>query len=90
MATVRKHRLNPFKVLCLLLYGDYDFVRWTDTGHIEIDNGPFARHLRVPNHRLKEYLEWLAHWDYILELDTDNYGVSTFKVVIPEKLVQHA
>jgi len=86
MATVRKHRLNPFKVLCVLLYGECSFVTWTELGIVEVRNGPFARLLRVPNYRLKEYLEWLAHWSYITELDTDTYGISTFRISIPENL----
>lgn len=80
---VRRHRLNPFKVLCLVLYGNYEFLLVGQDGLISIENSPFARILRVPNCRLREYLEWLAHWGYIRDLDTDTYGISKFRVTPP-------
>ena len=82
---VRRHRLNPFKLLCLVLYGDYDFVSWAAEGQVELRNGPMARLMRVPNSRLKEYLEWLSHWNYIESLETDEYGVSRFQVNVPAR-----
>ena len=53
---------------------------------MELRNGPMARFVRVPNSRLREYLQWLEDWNYIEELDF-SYGKSTFKVVPPPNLV---
>jgi len=81
MQGTRRHRQLPFKVMCLLLYGDCDFITWDGT-RVEVINGPLARTLRVPNSRLREYLEYLQVWDYIEELDF-SYGRSTFRVCPP-------
>lgn len=84
MTSLPKHRLNPFKVLCLLLYGTYDFVSWNGL-EAEIQVGPFARHIRVKNDRFKEYLQWLETYGYVLDLKL-GYGVARLRVLPPERL----
>lgn len=54
-----KRRLNPNKILVLLLYGDYAFVERKGNGRVRIRTGALARFVRVPNARLKEYILWL-------------------------------
>lgn len=76
-----KHRLNPSKVLISILYGSYSSVH-NEEGDVRIEIGPFARLIRVPNSRLKEYLAWLASWDYISNLET-NKKYATFTVSRP-------
>ena len=67
MSRIIKHRLNPSKVMLALLYGSYSSIQ-NDGGLISMDIGPFARLLRVPNSRLKEYLTWLEKWEYLSNL----------------------
>lgn len=80
----RKHRLNPFKVLCLLLYGEFDFMTYQD-GATHVEVGPFARHIRVKNDRFKEYLQWLETYGYITDLEL-GYGVAQFRISPPKHL----
>jgi len=84
MTVTRRHKVNPLKIMCILLYGEHEFVRW-EGSTTTIMNGPMARHVRVPNSRLREYLRWLEAAGYITELDM-TYGSSTFQVVPPPAL----
>lgn len=84
MTNIRRHKLNPFKVMMVLLYESHDYIRWSDK-RVTVRNGPLARRLKVPNSRLREYFEWLAHWNYIEGL-TFVYGKSSFEIVIPPQL----
>jgi len=85
---LRKHRLNPSKVMLLLLYGNYQFVHsGEEPGKVLVEIGPFARLIRVPNSRLKEYLEWLNHWSYISNLEF-SYGKASFEITPPTRFAQ--
>lgn len=84
MTTIRRHKLNPFKVMMVLLYESHDYIRWSDS-RVTVLNGPLARRLKVPNSRLREYFEWLAHWEYISDLEF-SYGKSQFQIQMPPQL----
>lgn len=44
--------------------------------------GEFARLIRVPNSRLKSYLEWLSYWGFISDLEF-THGRAEFKITFP-------
>ena len=79
-----RHKFNPFKIMCVLLYGDHPFIRW-DQDRVVLGNGSMARLFKVPNSRMREYLEWLEKMGYITELEF-SYGKSEFRIVIPPQL----
>lgn len=81
----RQLKLNPFKVLCLILYGSYDFIVWEED-YAEISIGPFARLLQVKNDRLKEYLQWLHSFEYLNEVHFVR-GTAFIRLRIPERLI---
>lgn len=70
--------------MMVLLYEQHPYINWSDK-RVVVRNGPLARRLKVPNSRLREYFEWLAHWKYIDKLKFE-YGKSTFEVVMPPQL----
>lgn len=83
---IRKNRLNPFKVLCTLLYSDLEYIHW-DKLTCRVPVGKLARQLRVPNSRLKEYFAWLEHWRYLRDVDTSERGFVTLTVNVPPRLI---
>ena len=84
MSNIRRHKLNPFKVMMVLLYEEHPYISW-DGQVVTVKNGPLARRLKVPNSRLREYFEWLHHWKYIDSLSFV-YGQSSFSIVLPPQL----
>jgi len=81
----RRHRLNPFKILVLLLYGDHSFVLWADDGQTATLYIPdFARFLRVPGDRFREYLVWLQDGGYLSMLNSAR-GFATVRLTPPKK-----
>lgn len=81
MLTSRK--LHPFKLLCIVLWGQHtESVRWTGS-LCRVYHGPLARLLGVSNHKFRSYLDDLARMGYITNLVTD-WGSSTFKIVPPQ------
>lgn len=88
---IRKHRLNPNKVMVLLLYGSYGCVTSASgrVGHLKMKIGEFARLIRVPNSRLREYLEWLNHWEFITDLQL-SHGEAVFQVTPPALFMEES
>lgn len=80
----RKRRLNPYKVLCLVIYGNYEFITWNGIDKVELRLGPLARLIQIQNYRLKDYLYWLQDFGYIEDLKYD-YGKAWFRVIVPER-----
>lgn len=83
---IRRNRLNPFKVLCHLLYSDLDYLEWNGLS-CRLPTGKFARFLRVPNSRLREYLAWLEHWGYLADVDASERGYVSLRVSVPPRLI---
>lgn len=69
MAQSRKKRLNPSKLLVLLLYGTYPYLDVETLGpgskRLTLDIGRFARLMRVKNAHIGEYLQWLEEMGYL-------------------------
>ena len=74
----RRDRLNPYKILCILLYQARPDVVWQED-IVLIKTGPFARSLRVPSSRLREYLSWLEEYGFISDLQL-KYGRAIFAI----------
>lgn len=77
-----KTRLHPFRVLALLLYGEQEYIINRGNCMVEARVGPMARALRVPNYRLKEYVDWLQKADYVSDITHSN-GSFTVKLKKP-------
>lgn len=76
-------KLHPFKLLVLILYGDYTTsLEWTATARCRLRIGHFAGLMSVANPRLKEYLEELQRMRYIGGLQFE-WGYATFRVIPP-------
>ena len=80
----RRHRTNPFKLLCLLLYGSYSWATWNGLS-VTFHNTEMLRVLRVPVDRLKEYCLWLHFHNYIDEVEFRR-GYTTVTVKVPQNL----
>lgn len=69
MGKSRQHRLNPSKLLVLLLYGTYPYLDVEEVSPIykrlTLNIGKFARLMRVKNIHIVEYLEWLESMGYL-------------------------
>ena len=65
----RQQRLNPSKLLVLLLYGTYPYCDVTafgeDAKKLTLKVGKFARLMRVRNSNIVEYLQWLDEMGFI-------------------------
>ena len=84
LSSSRKHRTNPFKLLCLLLYGSYNWANWSsDT--VTIHNTEMLRILRTSVDRLKEYCLWLKLHGYVDEVEFRR-GYTTLKINKPQNL----
>lgn len=72
----RKTRLNPSKLLVLLLYGTYPYLDVKDFSNnskkLILDVGKFARLLRVRNSDIVEYLTWLEQMSFITIIEVSN------------------
>jgi hypothetical protein len=61
-----RHRLNPYKVLAILLYSRVaPVIRLGGEGQVVVRIGPLARLLHVPNARLHEYIKWLEKHNFL-------------------------
>jgi hypothetical protein len=79
------NKINPYKILVLLLYGTYDFVKW-DCDLCTGRTNQLARLIRKPTHRVRDYLRWLADRGYIQDLQLD-WGKFKFKQPTPKNLM---
>lgn len=79
--TQPKLRLHPYKILALLLYGDYEFVTW-DGPVATIKLGALSRLLRVSAERMKEHLGWLTERGYFVA-SSFQPGVAFVEVRMP-------
>jgi len=65
----RQQRLNPSKLLVLLMYGTYSYLEVTtvdgETKKLVLDIGKFARLMRVKKIHIAEYLEWLDDMNFL-------------------------
>jgi hypothetical protein len=76
----RQHRLNPSKLLVLLLYGTYPYCTVTalddNRRQLTLEVGPFGRLMRVKNIHILEYLEWLESMNFITITSSDSKTVT--------------
>lgn len=82
----RKARLNPSKLLVLLLYGTYPYMKVEEVEEglkeVTLEIGPFARLLRVKNAHIIEYVEWLEEMNF-LSIIAKNKGSLTVALETP-------
>lgn len=82
----RQRKLNPYKVLCVILFADTDFITWTSEALVSVKLGPLSRSLGLPNYRVREYLIWLENNQYLENLDL-SYGKADFLVRLPKRAI---
>jgi hypothetical protein len=86
MTRLPRSKTNPFRVLCLALFGRHDWISRYNNGHevhVSLQLGPLGRALRIPSERLRDYLEWLHERGYARELDLQR-GRARLIVRIPD------
>jgi hypothetical protein len=76
--------MNPYRVLVLLLFHDYEFASW-DCDKCTVRTADLGRLLRVQSCRIREYAKWLADHGYITNLQMD-HGWFSFTAVQPMNL----
>ena len=79
--------LVGYKVLVFILYGVNDSAKVSPLGEIELQIGPVARALKIPNYRLRDHLSWLADNLYITDLKM-TYGKAFFKIYISPMMMR--
>lgn len=72
-----RNKLGPYRLLVMLMYGKYEFV---DGGTLR--TGPMARLLRIPNSRVKEYMEFLYLRGFLSAITTQHGSIS-YKICKP-------
>lgn len=85
----RQHRLNPSKLLVLLLYGSYPYLETdsqpdSDVKRVTLKIGGFAKLMRVRNAHIVEYLDWLEQMGF---LTVTKRTKRTATVIIEEPLL---
>jgi hypothetical protein len=81
----QKYRqLNPYKILCVILFAETDFITWNSPTAVEVRLGPLSRAVGQPNYRVRDYLRWLEHTHYVADLDLQ-YGKASFTVNLPKR-----
>jgi hypothetical protein len=78
-------RLAPTKILSLLQFGDYPWLRSKSGGRLSVEFGPMARDMRVSKDRLREHLEWLHQYGYLSELSLGR-GEAELRLATPPNL----
>ena len=83
----KKKRLNPYKLLTILLYGDHEFIDWSQgpPEQVVILTGPMSRLLGVQPDALREYLEYLEHFGYLHGYERMR-GKARFSVRVPPNI----
>jgi len=67
----------------MLLYGEYAFVSVIGAGQRQLHIGPMARLLRIPNSRVRDYLEFLKARDLLIDLAFTR-GLATLTLKFPK------
>lgn len=80
----RQRRLNPFKILCVILFSDTDFITWNSKEAVSVRLGPLSRAMGMPSYRVREYLIWLDYNHYISQLELE-YGSADFILKLPQR-----
>lgn len=75
----RQRHLKPFKLLCVILFNESDYITWNTDKVVSVRLGPLSRFLSCPNYRTRDYLGWLEQHHYISDLQL-NYGSAKFRV----------
>lgn len=82
MGTLYKTRLVCFRLLTVILYGQFPWlVRSGPARSVRIS--PFGRHCQLDHGRTKDNLNWLFTFGYITEPDYSRKGWATFDVNAP-------
>ncbi len=77
-------RYGPFKLLVLIVWGQYSTsMEWAGVT-CRLNHGPIARLMGISNFKVREYLEDLETKGYLTALLTDR-GFSTFQVKAPPR-----
>lgn len=80
----RQKHLKPFKVLCVILFNETEYITWNSNKNVKVLLGPLSRSIATPNYRVREYLIWLENNYYIRDLQL-NYGNAQFSVNLPSR-----
>lgn len=75
-------KLQPFRLLMLLLWGEHSFADWAGDTVCVRPTG-LSRVFRVSHGRLYGYLEWLQEKGYVRGLSRDTKKQFCFTVVRP-------
>lgn len=67
-----KNRLQPYKLLALLLYGNYEWAVWRSPDTVEVKTGPLSRLIGVSYGKLREHIDWLVARGYLTYAATDH------------------
>ena len=85
MTKLPSNKINPYKILVLLLYHDYSWAIW-DCDRCTIQTPKLARLLGKSSYRIREYIKWLQEKGYIYDLSL-NIGTLSFTVTEPPNLI---
>lgn len=78
-------RLAPTKILSLLQFGEYPWLRPDAKGLLTLEFGPMARDMRLSKDRLREHLEWLHQHGYLSTLELSR-GSAKVRLATPPNL----
>jgi len=81
-----RNRLIPYKLLIILLYGEFPFISRNE-GSITLYLGPLSRHLRVSSSRLRDQIDWLLINRYFSSVAMSR-GVAVVDLKLPVGLTK--
>lgn len=79
-----KKALTPYKIITVLLYGEYSFVEW-DKDKVTLNNIKFCRFFGMHQTRFKKHVDWLEEAGFIRKVSRP-LGSTTFEVIMPQNL----
>lgn len=86
-SSTRKTRLNPSKLLVLLMFGSYPYVEVTSLSSgskkLTLTIGKFAKLMRVRNAHIVEYCQWLEQMNFIDIVSIDKTTVELIIYIPP-------
>ena len=86
-SNTRKTRLNPSKLLVLLMFGSYPYVQVKplDNGSrkLSVTIGKFAKIMRVRNAHIVEYCQWLEKMNFVDILSIDETTIELIMYIPP-------
>lgn len=82
-------KLNPYKILCVILFAETDYITWNTPEVVTVKLGPLSRAIGIPNYHVRDHLRWLESNRFISDLVL-TYGGANLRITLPVRVLSNA